>query len=489
MDDHFEVVFHHGGKFINDGSLKYVGESNTLTCDPDRWSYFEILSILKEMGYVNVKEMWYSVGGGSVLEGRLELLSDDKGACHMMNIAILNGQVHLFVVHMVSEPQIVHLLEYGGNEAAADEEVDVEDVVEVGEDGGVAAAAVVGEDVGVGASAEVDGGVGIGAAPVVDVDVGIEGCAAVGEDGGNGAAEVGEVDGGIGVAAEVGEADGGITSAAEVGEDDGGTKVDGRAEVGVEGEANCAVEVGLDGAAEVDGGVEVGVEGVEVSEEESSEGSSESDEDFEVHSWNESEEELSAAEGDDGLFDVPVGGDDASEDELFEVRIKEGNVGGVRGLSSQKPTPKHADQRGFSDTEWESETLDSDTSDEDRDRYGSFSIFSQPKNMDDYNWEVGTYFTEKEHFTDAIRTYGVHSGRKLKIFRNDKRRICVKCLGAKGKCKWYAYCAFKAAQSTWQLRKIINNHTCSREFNVRLMTSKWLSGRLEKTLRENPGVK
>jgi len=77
------------------------------------------------MGYVNVKEMWYSVGGGSVLDGRLELLSDDKGACHMVNIAILNGQVHLFVVHMVFEPQIVHLLEYGGNEVTVDEGVDV----------------------------------------------------------------------------------------------------------------------------------------------------------------------------------------------------------------------------------------------------------------------------------------------------------------------------------------------------------------------------
>ena len=112
------------------------------------------MSILKEMGYVNVKEMWYSVGGGSVLDGRLELLSDDKGACHMVNIAILNGQVHLFVVHMVSEPQIVHMLEYGGNEVAADEGVAVEDVVEVGEDCGIGGAAVVG-DCGVGAAAEV----------------------------------------------------------------------------------------------------------------------------------------------------------------------------------------------------------------------------------------------------------------------------------------------------------------------------------------------
>jgi len=34
-DPYFEVVFHHGGKFINDGSLKYMGKTNTLSCDLD----------------------------------------------------------------------------------------------------------------------------------------------------------------------------------------------------------------------------------------------------------------------------------------------------------------------------------------------------------------------------------------------------------------------------------------------------------------------
>ena len=62
MDDHFEVVFHHGGKFINDGSLKYVGESNTLTCDSDRWSYFKILSILKVQRDVVFSGWRFSVG-------------------------------------------------------------------------------------------------------------------------------------------------------------------------------------------------------------------------------------------------------------------------------------------------------------------------------------------------------------------------------------------------------------------------------------------
>jgi len=108
-----------------------------------------MLSILKEVGYVNVKEIWYLVGGGSVLEGRLELLSDDKVACHMVNIAIVNGQVHLYVVHMVSKPQIVHLLEYCVNEVAAEAKVSMEGGAEVGEDAG------------------------IGVAPEVDVEVGI----------------------------------------------------------------------------------------------------------------------------------------------------------------------------------------------------------------------------------------------------------------------------------------------------------------------------
>jgi len=94
------------------------------------------MSILK-----NMKEMWYLVGGGSILEGRLELLCDEKGVCHMVNIVILNGQVHLYVVHLVFESQIVHMLEYFGpkadgnkgdwmNEDKGEDECELEVVVE-----------------------------------------------------------------------------------------------------------------------------------------------------------------------------------------------------------------------------------------------------------------------------------------------------------------------------------------------------------------------
>jgi len=59
-DDKFEVVIHHGGHFVNDGGIKYVvGQRSKLSCDQDKWSYFEVLSILKEMGYINVKDLCY----------------------------------------------------------------------------------------------------------------------------------------------------------------------------------------------------------------------------------------------------------------------------------------------------------------------------------------------------------------------------------------------------------------------------------------------
>jgi len=58
-----------------------------LACDLDRWSYFEIMGILREMGYVNIKDLWYKVSKSVVLENNLKMLSDDMGAMHMVNIA------------------------------------------------------------------------------------------------------------------------------------------------------------------------------------------------------------------------------------------------------------------------------------------------------------------------------------------------------------------------------------------------------------------
>ncbi|KAG2384695.1 uncharacterized protein HKW66_Vig0117870 [Vigna angularis] len=90
--DNIEVSIHHGGKFVNDGCMKYKGESETMYFDPDLWN------------------------------DRLEALCDDVGAMHMVNLAHLNGQVHLYVVCTISQPDVIPMIEYnvdeGGEEVA-----------------------------------------------------------------------------------------------------------------------------------------------------------------------------------------------------------------------------------------------------------------------------------------------------------------------------------------------------------------------------------
>ena len=60
-----------------------------------------MLDTLKSMGYLTVKELWY------VVDRRLQLLYDDNESINMVNIAKRKGEVHLYVVHIVSEAVVV----------------------------------------------------------------------------------------------------------------------------------------------------------------------------------------------------------------------------------------------------------------------------------------------------------------------------------------------------------------------------------------------
>jgi len=112
-----------------------------------------------------------------------------------------------------------------------------------------------------------------------------------------------------------------------------------------------------------------------------------------------------------------------------------------------------------------------------------------PKSMADYKWDVGTNFMDKEHLQQAIITYAGHSGRNIRWVKNDKQRVRVKCMGAQGKCEWSAYDAYIPLRKTWQLRKVVDRHICFREFKLKIMSAKWLSKKVEKSLIENPKFK
>ncbi|WVZ22721.1 hypothetical protein V8G54_001265 [Vigna mungo] len=413
MEDHFEVVFHHGGEFIKDGPL----------------SYFIIVSVVKGLGYDGFKQLWYSMGGDFALDDKLEALMDDRGALQMITLARLNGQVHLFVVHTVSEPEIIHLLENVPHNIGEEE---VELVMHGSDDGG-------------------------------GCEQGHEECQEVGD----GECEVPVSEGKM----EVDVVDGEIEAECDVSEPERDVGESKRDDV-VQGQIETECHVRDDG---------------------------------DVRSWSSSGEDDNVhcnvdVPSMDDLVDCDIQeevGHGVEVENWFgeiEVNVEDDAPSWTRISDSDEDVGINTENdRGLSDDNWESEELlsggESNGEDDDQESYGKFVTFSMPKTMVDYKWDLGTYFANKQDILDAIKTYAVENGRNLTYVKNDKKRIRVKCMGAKGKCPWMAYCGYMNAVRTWQLRTIVDNHTCSREHKVKLLNLKWLSKSLEKTVRENPKVK
>lgn len=60
----FSVNFYHGGNFVRDWLISYKGGNETLMegLDEDRWSYFEITSIVEnDLNVKNPYRLWWDI--------------------------------------------------------------------------------------------------------------------------------------------------------------------------------------------------------------------------------------------------------------------------------------------------------------------------------------------------------------------------------------------------------------------------------------------
>ncbi|WJX95371.1 alcohol-forming fatty acyl-CoA reductase [Trifolium repens] len=76
------------------------------------------------MNYSEVNEMWYDI------DGSFKGLVDDKGAIEMKDWAKARGKVHLYLIHPISQPDFVALIEPEANAFEAlmnDEELGSDD--------------------------------------------------------------------------------------------------------------------------------------------------------------------------------------------------------------------------------------------------------------------------------------------------------------------------------------------------------------------------
>ncbi|KAI5439320.1 hypothetical protein KIW84_024917 [Lathyrus oleraceus] len=86
-------------KNTGDNELSYGGSVTEVKCDVDKWSYFEVLGIVKEPGYEESGIVIYkdpTIG--------LFTLSDDKGTQKIVDLCKVHKSAHLYVQHPVSQP-------------------------------------------------------------------------------------------------------------------------------------------------------------------------------------------------------------------------------------------------------------------------------------------------------------------------------------------------------------------------------------------------
>ncbi|KAI5427491.1 hypothetical protein KIW84_032773 [Lathyrus oleraceus] len=104
MDNSFECVVHHEGEFSEFTKLGYQGLKEVWKCDHDYRSYFEVFSGLKELGYPIVESLWHH---DAIEINEIIPLKDDMGENRMKIVAMVNGKVHLYILHPLSQPDII----------------------------------------------------------------------------------------------------------------------------------------------------------------------------------------------------------------------------------------------------------------------------------------------------------------------------------------------------------------------------------------------
>ncbi|KAI5433734.1 hypothetical protein KIW84_020845 [Lathyrus oleraceus] len=82
-----------------DNESSYGGSVDEVKCDVDKWSYFEALRIVKELGYEESRTIIYKDPTISLFT-----LNDDKGAQDIVDLCKVHKNVHLYVQHPVSQP-------------------------------------------------------------------------------------------------------------------------------------------------------------------------------------------------------------------------------------------------------------------------------------------------------------------------------------------------------------------------------------------------
>lgn len=76
-------------------------------------------------------------------------------------------------------------------------------------------------------------------------------------------------------------------------------------------------------------------------------------------------------------------------------------------------------------------------------------------------------------------------GKKIKFVKSDRKKVQAVCYGRKA-CPWFIYAAYVKADGVFRVKHYINNHTCTRSYNVPWVSTKWIVRTCSERIAKNP---
>ncbi|KAK3007972.1 hypothetical protein RJ639_015209 [Escallonia herrerae] len=108
--------------------------------------------------------------------------------------------------------------------------------------------------------------------------------------------------------------------------------------------------------------------------------------------------------------------------------------------------------------------------------------FTDAKHIKDPDFNVGTIFSSKSEFKEAIHMHGVKYGKVICFRRSEENKIKAVCK----ECPWFVYASVRQNDTTWQINSMQKEHACGRSFDVHYVNSSWLAKKFVDKFMANP---
>ena len=111
--------------------------------------------------------------------------------------------------------------------------------------------------------------------------------------------------------------------------------------------------------------------------------------------------------------------------------------------------------------------------------------FHAATDMSNLEFKIGMILSDNKELKEAIRAYKIKWGFPLKFKKNEPKRVRVIC--AEG-CDWRMHAIWKKDSNSFQIIKLVKEHSCTKAFHSIHVKSKWVARVFLEKFRLNPNM-